>query len=149
MMTNRLTPFVAAFMMFRDRPLIGVGPGCFAWQYMPYKIRAELAYPSLRSAFHRGTNFGEVHSDHLQLLAEGGIPAYALSLAAFAMLSAISLRRRQRDTTDARHQFARLLALPLAVTFFVLALGQFPLELTAVTSQFLFFAALCIGWSGQ
>ena len=136
-------------MMFRDRPLTGVGPGCFAWQYMPYKVRAELAYPPLRTAFLRGTNFGEVHNDHLQLLAEEGAVAYGLSLAALVILSAISLRRRQRDTTDARYEFARLLALPLAVTFFVLALGQFPLELTAVISQFLFFAALCVGWSGQ
>lgn len=146
MLTDRLTPFVAAFMMFRDRPLVGVGPGCFAWQYMPYKIRAELAYPSLRSAFHRGTNFGEVHNDHLQLLAEGGVIAYGLSLAVVAALSAVSFRRRGRETRDTRRDFARLLALPLAVTFFVLALGQFPLELTAVTSQFLFFAALCAAW---
>ena len=149
MMTGRLAPFVAAFMMFRDRPLTGVGPGCFAWQYMPYKIRAELAYPSLRSAFLRGTNFGEVHNDHLQLLAEEGVVGYGLSLAALVALTAISFRRRQHDPTDARYEFARLLALPLAVTFFVLALGQFPLELTVVMSQVLFFAALCIGWSGQ
>jgi O-antigen ligase len=148
MLTDRLTPFVAAFMMFRDRPLIGVGPGCFAWQFMPYKVRAELAYPSLRSAFHRGTNFGEVHNDHLQLLAEGGIFAYGLSLAALAALSTISFRRRERDKHDTRYDFARLLALPLAVTFFVLALAQFPLELTAVMSQFLFFAALCVAWRG-
>src|SRR5260370_33575524 len=38
--TDRFTPFVAAWSMFVDHPLTGVGPGAFPWQYYDYKIRA-------------------------------------------------------------------------------------------------------------
>jgi O-antigen ligase len=144
--TQRLTPFAAALMMARDHPLFGVGPGCFSWQYFPYKLKAEGLYPALRASANRATNFGEVHNDHLQVLAEGGVPAYALLLAAVVCTAAISIRKRP-TAADETQRFASFLALPLACGFLVLALAQFPLELTAVFSQFLFLSALCVGWS--
>ena len=143
LLTNRLTPFVTAAMMARDHPLTGVGPGAFAWQYFPYKIEAEKRWPSLRTAYLRGGNFGEVHNDHLQVLAESGVPGYLILLAVLVALARFS--RGDADDDD-RAAFAKLLALPIAVEFFVLALAQFPLELTAVLSQFVFLAALCVAW---
>jgi len=55
------------------------------------------------------------------------------------------MTRRVRE----RKTLAELLALPLAVEFAILALAQFPLELTAVSSPFFFLAALCVAWSGR
>ena len=145
MLTSRGTPFAAATLMARDHPLAGVGPGCFAWQYFPYKIEAEKQFPSLRLAYGRGSNYGEVHNDHLQVLAEAGVPGYAVMIAAIVTL-AMMTRSRASAVADDRREFTHMLALPLAVEFFVLALAQFPMELTAAMSQFIFLAALCAAW---
>jgi O-antigen ligase len=134
LLTDRVTPFVAAWMMFTDHPVTGVGPGAFAWQFYDYKLRAEQRFPSLRRAYNRGLNFGEVHNDHLQVLAETGALGYAGFLALFAMLAAISFRS---------NGLARRLALPLAVFWFVLSIAQFPLETTVVRTILIQLAALC------
>jgi len=144
-LTSRGAPFVAAALMARDHPLTGVGPGCFAWQYFPYKIEAEKRVPSLRQSYTRGTNYGEVHNDHLQTLAETGVPGYLIFLFAAGSLAMMSWPR-PAAVPDDRREFTRMLALPLAAEFLILAVAQFPLELTAVRAQFIFLAALCAAW---
>lgn len=145
LITDRLTPFVAASLMASEHPIAGVGPGAFAWNYYEYKVRAEERYPPLRQAWSRGVNFGEVHDDHLQLLAESGVPGYLLFIALLLLLGGISLRF---DVVDAppRQRFAMLLALPLVVLWVVLSLAQFPIETTVVRMLIVHFAALCVAW---
>jgi O-antigen ligase len=145
-LTNRGAAFITATMMARDHPILGVGPRCFAWQYFPYKLEAEKRFPSLRASSTRGNNFGEVHNDHLQVLAETGAIGYAIFLATIVALAMMSIQRRPDAGATERRAFTRMLALPLAFEFVVLALAQFPLELTAVLSQFIFLAALCAAW---
>lgn len=144
-LTERLTPFVAASLMIADRPLTGVGPGAFAWHYYDYKLHAEKRFPSLRSAYNRGLNYGEVHNDHLQVLAEGGLVGYAAFVVILGALAAISLRIPAGAWTE-RAQFARRLALPLAVFWIILSLAQFPLETPVVRGLLVHFAALCAAW---
>jgi VanZ family protein len=144
-LTDRLTPFVAASLMAIDRPLTGVGPGTFGWNYHPYKLRAEQRYPELRQAWSRGINYDVVHNDHLQVLAEGGAIGYALFLALIVTLGAISLRRGRADMSPPQ-RFALFLALPLAVLWLVLSFAQFPIETTAVRMLIVHFAALCAAW---
>jgi len=144
-LTSRGAPFVAAALMARDHPFTGVGPGCFAWQYFPYKIEAEKRMPSLRQSYTRGTNYAEVHNDHLQTLAETGVPGYLIFLFAAGSLAMMSWPRPAAIPDD-RREFTRMLALPLTAEFLILAIAQFPLELTAVRGQFIFLAALCAAW---
>jgi O-Antigen ligase len=143
--TERLTPFVAAWSMFVDHPLTGIGPDAFHWLYYDYKIGAETRYPGLRLAFNRGVNFGEVHNDHLQVLAEGGLLGYCAFASLLAALASISLTS-PAYADDARQRFARRLALPLAVFWIVLSGAQFPLESTVVRSLLVHLAALSVGW---
>jgi O-Antigen ligase len=143
--TNRFTPFVAAWSMFADRPVTGVGPGAFAWQYYDYKIRAEQRYPSLRHIYNRGINFGEVHNDHLQALAEGGLIGYGAFVALIGALAYLSFTI-PASAPDWRQRFARHLALPLAVFWIVLSVAQFPMETTVVRALVVHLAALCVGW---
>jgi O-antigen ligase len=145
LVSDRLAPSVSAFLMTVDHPLTGVGPGAFGWNYYDYKPRAEQRFPLLQAAWSRGMNFGEVHNDHLQVLAEGGVPGYLMFLALAAMLGAISLRGVSA-ADSAPQRFAVLLALPLSVLWLVLSLGQFPLETTAVRMLIVHFAALCAAW---
>ena len=143
--TDRFTPFVAAWSMFADHPLTGVGPGAFAWQYYDYKIRAEQRYPSLRTAYNRGVNFGEVHNDHLQALAEGGVIGYGAFIALAGALGFLSFTIPSR-APDWRQRFAHHLALPLAVFWIVLSIAQFPMETTVIRALVAHLAALCVGW---
>jgi hypothetical protein len=143
--TERFTAFSAAWSMFLDHPITGVGPGAFSWQYFDYKIRAEQRYPSLRNAYSRGTNFGEVHNDHLQALAEGGVIGYAGFVAPAGALGFLSFTIAAR-AADWRQRFAHHLALPLAVFWIVLSIAQFPMETTVIRGLVVYLAALCVGW---
>lgn len=134
--SNRLLAFYAAGRMLRDHPLTGVGPGCFRHEFFDYKLAVEQDHHELLRSPTRSSNFGEVHNDHLQVLAEGGIAGYAILL--FALYHVARSRGE-----------ARLLAVPLVVTFAVDALAHFPLELAAPRSAYLFAAALCLGWSAH
>lgn len=143
--SGRVSPALAAYEMFRDHAATGVGPGAFRSQYMAYKVRVMERYPALV----RGTTptmFGDVHNDHLQLLAETGLPGYALFL---AFIAAVVLAAGRGEGGDPRTEIARTMALPLAGTFVILCLAQFPLHL-AVTRHLLITAAgLAVGWSGR
>jgi hypothetical protein len=87
-----------------------------------------------------------VHNEHLQILAEEGLPAYVMFLAAIAFVGSRSFLRHQTDAPDTAI-FARSLALPLAAAFFVLTLSSFPLRLAAPTVSILFLSALVVAWS--
>jgi O-antigen ligase len=141
--SGRLTPALTGLAMFRDHPLTGVGPGAFKYQYFPYQIETRRKYGQLL----RGVppaNFGEAHNDHVQLLAEAGLPGYVLFLAGIGAL--VRLARRP-DAEDERGAFIRLVALPLAVCVLVLALAQFPLHVAVTRHLLVTLAGLTAGWS--
>lgn len=149
LITNRLTSFRAAEKMFREHPITGIGPGTFGWHYYDYKLLIQEQYPAL-SLSEKGArwsfNFGEVHNDHLEIAAEAGLPAWLLYMAALTYLGTRTFVKPASGGRDARHSVARLLALPLAIAFAVLTLAQFPLQLAATRTMFLFIAAISISW---
>ena len=138
LLTERLTPFISAYGMFKDHPLTGVGPGAFAWHYYDYKLRAEMRIIGLRAAYNRGTHYGQVHDDHLQVLAEGGLIGYAAFLASLVALASLSFATR--------NVFVRRMAAPLALYWIVLSFAQFPLETAVVRALLIHFAALAVAW---
>jgi len=140
--SERLVPFLAAIDMVRDHPLVGVGPGCFKYHYMSYRVGLFGKYPAAWTAGYP-MNWGEVHNDHLQVAAESGLPGYALYLAAIALCA--GWRRREPATTPVA-AFARALRWPLATIVFVISIGQFPLELAAARLMLLTLGAICLTW---
>src|SRR5204863_8064108 len=134
----RLPAFIACWRMFRDHPLIGVGPGCFAWWYMPYKQQLNYENPDM---FRVPENFGQAHSDHLQILATTGLPGYLIFVAALALLAWRGVR-----VTGERwpSRFAHIAAPALAASAAVLTIAQFPLELAAPTCVALHLIACCL-----
>jgi O-antigen ligase len=143
--SERLVPFLAAIDMTCDHPLLGVGPGCFKYHYMPYRVALFHRYPE-RWTQGYPMNWGEVHNDHLQVAAETGLPGYALFIAAIALC----VGRKARGTaTTGRAAFARALRWPLAALVFTLCLAQFPLELAAPRLLLLTLGALSIGWDDE
>jgi len=146
---GRTLPFLTAIEMIRDRPIMGVGPGAFAYNFFDYKLRIQSRD---RKLFEHTAevNYGEVHNDHLQVTAEIGLPGYAMFLAALALLASATWRRRSAPAEESgdqnREEFVRLLALPLVVSMVILALAQFPLELVAPTHVYLWAAAAIVAW---
>ncbi|MEA2571406.1 MAG: hypothetical protein QOI24_3407 [Acidobacteriota bacterium] len=133
----RIPAQLAAMRMFADHPLTGVGPGCYGFWYMPYKVQLNREHIEFLPF---GENFGEAHNDHLQTLAVAGLPGYALFVVALVLLGRRSLRRDH----DEPRTFASVAALPLVVAFGVVALAQFPLSLAAPMSVALHYAALIV-----
>src|ERR1019366_4501766 len=138
-------------MMAIDHPLFGVGPGCFRWAYFEYKVAAERAHPSLAKAWSADYNFGEAHNEHLQPLAETGVPGYALFVAALVVLAASSRRKKNSENEDEteRCTLVRTLALPTSVAIAILCLAHFPLHLAASTVTIVYIAALSVAWGAH
>lgn len=143
MTSYRLPAFAVALGMFEERPFIGVGPGVFSARYMAYKLKLDAEHPEWIRVGNQ--NFGEVHNDHLQLLAETGLPGYVLFLASLALLGRMSFARRA-ETTE-RTKFVRSFAFPGVAAFAVLALAHFPMQLTSTMVPAVFLAALCFTWT--
>jgi len=143
--SERAVPFLSAIEMLRANPVVGVGPGGYKYHFMLTRLAMEKRYPP---SWTRGwpMNFGETHNDHLQVAAETGLPGYALLFAAIAYL-AIPTRRRDNPTPRTREQaVGHAIRAPLAATFFVIALAQFPLQLAAPRLMFLTLGAIAISW---
>lgn len=139
--SGRITPLLSALEMARDRPVTGMGPGTFAYHYMPYKIRTADKY-ALASVVNM--NFGEAHNDHVQVLAETGVPGYVLFLAAVLLLVRAV---RSVPPVDLRQKVARGIVVPLAGTLLVLCIAQFPLYVPITRHLVVSMAGLLIGWS--
>jgi O-antigen ligase len=142
-LSGRTVAWRAAWRMFKDRPLLGVGPGCYKFQY--FDKRVEIVRDDPQMAYVAPLNFGEAHNDHLQVLAETGLPGFAIFLFANLAVAAVSLKSAPHD--DARARFARTIALPAVVGLFITAIAQFPIELAAPRITYLFAYALCLNWS--
>jgi O-antigen ligase len=143
--SERLPPFLSAYDMFRSRPLLGLGPGTFKYHFMDARMEIEKRYPaSWTSGW--PMNFGETHNDHLQTAAETGLPGYLLFLTAVGVVGLSARRHADAATAPATARFAHALRPPLAVTFFVLCLAQFPLQIAAPRIMTLTLAALSLGW---
>lgn len=144
MTSFRLPAYGVAAEMFRARPLVGVGPGVFRALYMPYKLRLDVEHPQWIRISNQ--SFGQAHNDHLQLLAETGIPGYLIFLTGLAFLARLTFTRTHDDSP--RTRFATAFALPAVVAFFVLALAHFPMQLTSHMVPAAYLAALCVAWKG-
>lgn len=136
LLSGRTAAWIAAWEMFTDRPIAGVGVHVYQYEFLPYRIRADREHHDALRFASKGTNFGEAHNDHLEILAETGLPGYALFLFALFFVG--------RQTFRAQDRFARVLALPLVLSFAVLALAQFPISIPAAIVTWLYIALLAV-----
>jgi O-antigen ligase len=149
LLSGRIPGFVTAWRMFRANPIAGVGLGCFGLHYFDEKIAIASEDPSLGTIMSsHPENFAEAHNEHLQIMAEGGLPAYAIFIIALSILARVSFCELT-EPNDRRSVFAQTVALPLAVAIFVLTLTAFPLRVAGPTANGLFICALTLSWSAR
>ncbi|PYQ47813.1 MAG: hypothetical protein DMF59_17860 [Acidobacteria bacterium] len=143
--SHRAIAFLAALKMFGDHAIVGAGPGTFKFQFLPYRLRAELEHPALYQKI--VSNFGEVHNDHLQILAEEGLFGYCCLLFCLGVVGSRSFAISGSAMSDEKARFVYFAAFPLTVCWVVLALAAFPLELSSVMTPLVFLSACIARWS--
>jgi O-antigen ligase len=137
-------PIEVAWEMFKDRPLTGLGPGTFKFHFMDYRMKLNERHPEW--VYKVVENYAEAHSDHLQLLAEEGVPGWLLLAAAIGVLMTASVRHWRVDDGEP-DLFVHYAGAAFAVAFITIALGSFPLEMVAVLQLSVYFAAVILQWS--
>jgi len=120
--TYRLGAWAAAESMWRERPLLGHGPGTYATQSLPHRLQAELALHERLTPPVTATHFLQAHDDYLQFAAEAGVPALAALLVALAVV-VLGLLPRTAGVPEARSLAGLLGAGAVA------ALAWFPLQI--------------------
>lgn len=141
----RIFPVIAAWDMFADHPLTGAGPGTFKFHFLDYRMKYNERDP--RWFYNSAQNFGEAHCDHVQILAEEGLPGWLLFAAALLLVGSASRRRPDVDADDDdvdEAAFVHYSGAALAAGFATLALASFPLEMAAVMVTMLYLSAVVL-----
>lgn len=100
---ERLNRYSCAWRMFKDRPLLGFGPGNYIMTYYPYQKADEMTRLSVKEhKRHRAGKGGGAHSDYLQMLSEVGWPALLLWLLIilWSLKTAVGLFYNAHTKTD-------------------------------------------------
>ncbi len=105
---ERLNRWASAMRMFKERPLLGCGPGTYQFLYAGYQRSYQLSVISTNSG-----NRGNAHSEYIGPLTEQGVPGAALILCIFlaTFVTGVHLYRSAADPRIARLALALTLSL--------------------------------------
>ena len=132
LVTYRLGPWAAALEMVRERPAFGWGPGTFAAEFVPHRLRAELRWRQRFVNPFLAGSYTEAHSDYFQAAAEAGVVAALAAVGAAAALGVGLLRvARRAEEISVRREAIVLLALLVAGAASALTWFPFQRPMTA------------------
>ncbi len=133
---ERLNRWHAAWLMFRERPLSGFGPGTYQFEYIPYQSPALMNHLSVTNPYDipEGSG-GTAHSEYLLALSEMGLFGLAAWLLLFGRWTALSLRRWHEHP---RQMYMSVAVAALSTYFFHALVNNF---LTTDKFAFLFWGA--------
>jgi putative inorganic carbon (HCO3(-)) transporter len=99
--TERLNRWSAAIRMFKEKPIVGFGPGTYSFQYGPYQRFSEMTIISTTTG-----DKGNAHSEYLGPLSESGIPG----LITWLCIVFLTMHRGMELYYNGRTQEVRILA---------------------------------------
>ncbi len=161
---ERLNRWDCSIKMFKERPVLGFGPGTYQFQYLPFQNSENLTYISRQIPLRPGfgsfywhsnavgllqdkdyTHFqgkgGTAHSEYFLELAEGGLPSMLLLIGLFFTGLFYSLRTLTK-TKDKKTKIIVVIAISGLTTYFVH--GVFNNFLDDCKLAFLFWSSLSL-----
>jgi O-antigen ligase len=127
LVSYRVGPWSAAVAMALERPWTGWGPGTFGAEFVPHRLRMEIALHRRTPNPELTSSYAEAHCDYLQPFAEAGIPAgLAALLSVVFLFGGLLAAMRRLPPGPARAEALFLLAFLGAGA--VAALTWFPLQ---------------------
>lgn len=138
---NRLNIWVATLLMAWDHPWLGIGPDNFK-NYLPeYQIKAH----GLTSLLYEDLTYTRwSHNDYLQVLAEGGLAAFA-SMAVFLIVVGKRIWRGLGSSGSLGQVFIPLALIPLLVHGFF----EWPLRFAPLLATFLLLIAFALPYDNK
>ena len=135
---ERLNRWASAIRMFKERPLLGCGPGTYQFLYASYQRSYQLSVISTNSG-----NRGNAHSEYIGPLTEQGVPGAALVLAVFMLTFATGVRvyRTAKDPVVANMALAFTLSL---LTYYVHGIFNNFLDTDKLSVPFWGFTAIIV-----
>jgi O-antigen ligase len=110
--TERLNRWHSAWRMFKERPVVGWGPGTYMFQYAPFQLSSEMTIISTNM----GT-LGNAHSEYLGPMAESGV----LGILSVVALFFVSIQQAMQLIYKSRDRFVKFSAMGVAlglITYF-------------------------------
>ncbi len=135
---ERLNRWYCAIEMFKEKPLVGWGPGTYQFQYAPFQKKRMRTIISTNSG-----NIGNAHSEYLGALAEQGI----FGTLAFLLLAITILSTGFKIHKFASDKRIKSLALSISlgfITYFFHALLNNFLDSDKIAIPFFGFAAIIV-----
>ena len=110
---ERLNRWASAIRMWKERPVMGCGPGTYQFLYAGYQRSYQLSTISTNAG-----NLGNAHSEYIGPLTEQGVPGALLVVVVFMSTFATGVRvyRTAEDKTEANMALAFTLSL---LTYYV------------------------------
>ena len=108
---ERLNRWSCAYRMFEEKPVLGFGPGTYTFQYGIYQLPHEMTIISSNTG-----SLGNVHSEYLRPLVEGGFPAFILFLSIVVVCCYMGFY--QFKTLKGEGRYLSLAAFMALVTYF-------------------------------
>ncbi len=135
---ERLNRWYCAIEMFKEKPIVGWGPGTYQFQYAPFQKKRMRTIISTNSG-----NIGNAHSEYLGALAEQGF----FGTITFILLAITILSTGIKVYKSASDKRIKSLALSISlgfITYFFHALLNNFLDSDKITIPFFGFAAIIV-----
>ena len=110
---ERVNRWSCAIRMFKDRPIVGYGPGTYMFKYAPYQFSYEKTIISTNNA-----DNGNAHSEYIGPLAEQGFMGMVFVLIVFTMIVITAIKLYYRMVDKEMRVLVMVLLLGL-ITYFV------------------------------
>lgn len=110
---ERINRWQSAIRMFRDHPVMGIGPGTYQFLYAPYQLSKEKTIISTNAG-----DRGNAHSEYIGPLTESGVPGM-LSFLAIVICVLYTAMRVFRRSADQKVKTISLVLMLGLVTYYV------------------------------
>ena len=110
---ERINRWQSAIRMFRDHPVMGIGPGTYQFLYAPYQLSKEKTIISTNAG-----DRGNAHSEYIGPLTESGVPGM-LSFLAIVICVLYTAMRVYRRSADLKVKTFSLVLMLGLVTYYV------------------------------